>query len=267
MDKFIENLPIEISGEGENALVFAHGFGGCKEDWNPYFDFFKEKACVVTFDHLGSRKIQVPDNMIDTSFSNAEFHTRVLSSIIKKSTRGKKVCLVTHSYSGLLGVKICINEPGLIDKLVLIGASPRYLNDVDYYGGVTIDVANNIFKEISDNFLDWVGDFKNAVLMDCARNEDSFQKSIITMGPKRALSIAKAIFLSDYRSELKNLDTETMVIHSTPDPVVSDEAAKFLFSNIKNVRCETIYSGGHFPHVEHFDLVSALINDFVFVKK
>lgn len=264
MDSIVQDLPTEIYGEGNDVLVFAHGFGGSREDWKLYVDYFKSKATIVTFDHLGSSKINIPDSLIDLSFSDPDFHTKRLISVLKKIDPKKNVCLIAHSYSGLLGVTACLEMPSLIDKLVLIGCSPRYLNDGDYNGGITMEGVNLIFQNISENFIDWVDDFKNAVFEEGETNRDSFQASILSMGPKRALAIAKAIFMSDYRPLLSKLDTPTLVIHSNADPIVNNEAAQFMCSEIKNVTCQTIQSSSHFPHVRHFDLVSSYIENFTF---
>lgn len=264
IDNSSQDLPIEIYGDGDEVLVFAHGFGGSKKDWRLYVDYFKSKATVVIFDHLGSSNIKIPDNLVDASFSDPNFHTKILISTLKKIDPKKNICLVAHSFSGLLGVNACMTTPGLIDKLVLIGCSPRYLNEEGYNGGITIESANHIFKNISDNFIKWVSDFKDTVLEDGETNKDSFQASILSMGPKRALAIAKAIFLSDYRQLLSKLETPTLVIHSNSDPIVNNEAAQFMCSEIKNVTCKTIQSSSHFPHVKNFDLVSSYIDHFTF---
>ncbi len=262
LDTIVENLRIEVAGEGDIVLVFAHGFGGRKEDWDRYVAYFKTKATVVSFDHLGSIQVDIPEEFIDLRFSDSNFHTELLISIIKKYCTGKKVCLVAHSYSGLLGVNACLKEPGLIDELVLIGSSPRYINDRDYFGGIGADGVDQIFQQIAENFMEWVGDFKGAMLQDDDQNGNDFTTSILRMGPKRALAIAKAIFLSDYREQLKHLEIPTLVIHSSPDPIVSDEAAQFLCSNIRDVRCEVIKAGGHFPHLHRYNQVISLIEDF-----
>lgn len=262
IEKLIEHLSVEVQGDGDLTIVFAHGFGGCKEDWNRYVDYFSKKATTVCFDHLGSIHIDIPEEYVDERFSDTAFHTELLISLVKKCAAGKKVCLVAHSYSGILGVIACLKEPGLIDKLVLIGASPRYLNDDHYYGGISPEAVDEIFQEIADGFMEWVGNFKGAMLQGGDKNGDSFSSSILRMGPKRALAIAKAIFLSDCRSELKKLDIPTLVIHSSPDPVVSDEAANFLCANLIDARCEIIKAGGHFPHLTRYEEVVSMIEDF-----
>lgn len=267
LDRIIANLSIEIKGQGDTALVFAHGFGGSKEDWERYVDYFSKKATTISFDHLGSIYVDIPEELIDTRFSDSTFHTELLLTIIKKYTGGKRVCLVAHSYSGLLGVNACLKEPSLIDRLVLIGSSPRYLNDENYFGGTSPEGVDEIFRQIADNFMEWIGNFKGAMLQEGDENGDSFSASILRMGPKRALAIARAIFLSDYRGQLKELNVPTLVIHSSPDPVVSDEAALFLCENILNSRCETIEAGGHFPHLTRYDEVVSLIDDFTMQTK
>ena len=42
---------------------------------------------------------------------------------------------VGHSVSSMIGVLAAIEEPQRFARLILIGPSPRYINEADYVGG------------------------------------------------------------------------------------------------------------------------------------
>jgi sigma-B regulation protein RsbQ len=47
----------------------------------------------------------------------------------------EQVTFVGHSVSAMMGVLAAAREPELFSKLILIGPSPRYIDDAGYRGG------------------------------------------------------------------------------------------------------------------------------------
>ncbi|HEY3646433.1 MAG TPA: alpha/beta hydrolase, partial [Streptosporangiaceae bacterium] len=47
----------------------------------------------------------------------------------------RQVVFVGHSVSAMIGVVAAVREPGQFSKLVLVGPSPRYIDDAGYRGG------------------------------------------------------------------------------------------------------------------------------------
>jgi sigma-B regulation protein RsbQ len=49
----------------------------------------------------------------------------------------RRPIFVGHSVSAMIGVLAALKEPDRFDRLVLVGPSPRYINDGEYVGGFT----------------------------------------------------------------------------------------------------------------------------------
>ena len=65
------------------------------------------------------------------------------------------VIFVGHSVSAMIGVLAAIREPERFDRLVLIGPSPRYINDGDYVGGFKQEDIEGLLDFLDSNHLGW----------------------------------------------------------------------------------------------------------------
>ncbi|KAL6224898.1 hypothetical protein ACLB2K_003753 [Fragaria x ananassa] len=59
----------------------------------------------------------------------------------------------------MIGAIAAVMRPDLFTKLVMIAASPRYLNDSDYYGGFEQEDLEQLFEAIRSNYKAWCSGF------------------------------------------------------------------------------------------------------------
>ena len=55
----------------------------------------------------------------------------------------------------MIGILAAIKEPERFDRLVLIGPSPRYINDGDYVGGFKREDIEGLLDFLDSNHLGW----------------------------------------------------------------------------------------------------------------
>lgn len=55
----------------------------------------------------------------------------------------------------MIGVLAAAAAPELFTKLVLVGPSPRYINDDDCVGGFSADDINDLLESMESNYLGW----------------------------------------------------------------------------------------------------------------
>jgi sigma-B regulation protein RsbQ len=51
----------------------------------------------------------------------------------------------------MIGVLAAIERPKLFSRLVLVGPSPRYVDDEDYRGGFTADDIDGLLESLDSN--------------------------------------------------------------------------------------------------------------------
>ena len=63
--------------------------------------------------------------------------------------------VVGHSVSGIVAVLAAKREPHRFEQLILIGPSPRYINDSDYVGGFDRADIDGLLETMEKNYIGW----------------------------------------------------------------------------------------------------------------
>src|ERR1044072_3500102 len=114
-------------------MVFAHGFGCDQNMWRFVAPAFESNFKVILFDHVGAGGSGL-SGYDRTKYSTLDGYADDVVEI--GSELGlKDAVFVGHSVSSMIGILAALKEPGLLGHLVLVGPSPRYIDDGDYVGG------------------------------------------------------------------------------------------------------------------------------------
>jgi len=161
------------------------------------------------------------------------------------------VVFVGHSVSAMIGVLAAIQKPKFFSKMILIGASPHYLNEDDYHGGFSKEDVDSIYRAALGEFSEWASGFAAQAMGNPERPElaKQFALSIQSLDINHALSALCAIFQSDHRHDIQKLDKPTLLIQTKFDSVVPLEVAEYLHRHIANSQLVLIDATGHLPHV------------------
>src|SRR3954452_1302173 len=114
-------------------LLFAHGFGCDQNMWRYVVPRFLDDYRVVLFDHLGAGASDVTaydPHRYSTLDGYADDVLRICRELDLRD-----VVFVGHSVSSMIGVLAAARSPQTFARLVLVGPSPRYIDDGDYVGG------------------------------------------------------------------------------------------------------------------------------------
>ncbi len=125
---------VTVSGRADGQpMVFAHGFGCDQNMWRHVAPHFEADFRVVLFDHVGAGGSDLSAYDPERYGSLSGYATDVLE--ICRELDLHDVIFVGHSVSAMIGVLAAVEEPARFAKLVLVGPSPRYIDDEGYVGG------------------------------------------------------------------------------------------------------------------------------------
>jgi sigma-B regulation protein RsbQ len=256
---------VQVSGSGPDTYVLAHGFGGDQTQWTAVAAHLSRRARVVTFDLAGS-------GSCDPAAFSATRHTSLLGfaddlARICADLELRGATFVGHSMSGMSGMLAAAADPGLFARLVVIGASARYINEpaTGYIGGLTEDQLESMLDDVRTDFTLWTAGFAPHVM----RNEDrpeyatEFTRSLRRYPPEIALAVLRTAFTSDFRSVVPRVTPPTLVLQARQDPAVPDAAARWLADALPQGRLLQLVAQGHFPHVVDPAAVCEAIDEFV----
>ncbi len=133
------------------AMVFAHGFGCDQSMWRFVAPAFESTHRVVRFDHVGAGGSDL--HAYDPQrYASLEGYADDVVEILDALALGP-VVFVGHSVSAMIGVLAAARRPELFDRLVLVGPSPRYVDDGDYRGGFSAAEIDELLATMDDNYL------------------------------------------------------------------------------------------------------------------
>jgi len=114
-------------------MLFAHGFGCDQSMWRFVAPAFEKDYRVILFDYVGSGKSDWSAYEPER-YATLDGYARDLLEICRELDL-HEVIFVGHSVSSMVGILAANAEPDRFANLILIGPSPRYINDADYVGG------------------------------------------------------------------------------------------------------------------------------------
>lgn len=259
----VRKFNVTVVGQGEPTLVLAHGFGSDQTVWRHQVAALSSRHRIVLFDHLGCGKADVRDydpRRYNTLERYAEDVLSICEALGLSST-----LYVGHSVSAMIGMLASFVKPSNFAGLVFIGASPRYLNDGDYFGGFTQADLNGLYAVMADDYLGWANGFGPLMMSNSERPElgREFARTLGAMRPDIAQSTARVIFESDFRGQLSRIQLPVLVLQSTNDRVVPPYVGHYLAAQIADSRLKILNAEGHVPQLSAPAEVTSAIRDFV----
>ncbi|CAN0863838.1 Probable esterase D14L [Linum grandiflorum] len=247
---------VKLLGAGDQVIVLAHGFGTDQSVWKHLVPHLLDDFKVIVYDNMGSGSTN-PDFFDFDRYSGLEGYAYDLLAILD-DLRVNSCIYVGHSVSCMIGALASVNRPDLFLKLVLLSGSPRYLNDVDYFGGFEQEELNQLFGAMGTNYKSWCDGFAPMMVggdMESAAVQE-FSRTLFNMRPDVALSVARVIFQSDMRSILPAVKVPCHVLQSTKDMAVPVNVSEYLHRCVGGVSIvEVMPSEGHLPQLSSPDIV------------
>lgn len=257
------NLKVEGNLAAKQTLVFAHGFGTDQTSWRFVKETFSADYRLVLYDNVGGGKSD-PNAFSPIRYQELNAYASDLLEIVNVLELNGAV-LIAHSVSSMIGVLAAIRNSSAFSKLILVGASPRYLDDQDYIGGFSNEDLDVLFKSMTANYYAWASGFSSMAMRNYEKPElgQEFASTLSALQPNIALSVAKVIFQSDCRSALPKLKNNVLIIQMKNDVAVPEAVGRYLQAHIEHSRLLEIDVEGHFPQLSAPDLLSVAIESFL----
>jgi sigma-B regulation protein RsbQ len=257
------NVSVIGNQNAEKIIVFVHGFGTDKSAWDNITPAFIDNCRLVLLDNAGAGNSD-PGAFVQHRYLNLHPYANDLLDICRELSL-KDAILVGHSVGAMISALALIQEPDYFSKLILISASPRYLDTDGYRGGMTSTDLREIYKGIVESFDEWVDTFAPIAMANPDKPQiiDSFAETIKSIPPKQVLTVLCSILQSDHRSEIAKIEKPTLILQPKEDQFVPFEVALFLKEHIKNSQLVLVNATGHLPHISAPNEVIKAIREFI----
>lgn len=235
--------------QAPGTLVFIHGFGTDQTAWHPVSQAFAADFRIVLLDLVGAGKSD-PEAFRQHRYLNLDQYATDLLEVCDALQLSKAI-LVGHSSGAMVAALAAVRAPGRFARLVMIGASPRYVDEEGYRGGFNMEQIDALYKRILQPEPGWADGFAPAMMGNADRPElgARFAKDLNAIPRDRVLTVVCSILQSDHREQVRRLALPTLLVHTTRDQAVPMEVAHYLHGVIQGSELVVIDGDGHLPHI------------------
>ena len=236
------------SGSGKEIAILSHGFGTDQTAWTALRPWFDERFDVISFDLAGCGPRGADTYDFERHGSIFGYADDLLDIIVDLGIQN--CTYISHSMSGMIGAAASVARPEVFQRMVMIGASPRYLDDEGYTGGFKPADLENLFESMSANYQSWVAGFAPMVVgVDNSEVIADFSNALFRMRPDIALNTSRTIFTSDMRGVAAQISTPVHLIQTASDIAVPIQVGEWLANAIPDASLDIIDAAGHLPHM------------------
>ncbi|MCS3496297.1 sigma-B regulation protein RsbQ [Bradyrhizobium japonicum] len=259
----IKRNNVRVRGAGRRTMIFAHGFGCDQNMWRFVAPAFEKDFMTVVFDHVGAGGSDL------SAYDSAKYSTLsgYAKDVVEIGTELglKDSVFVGHSVSSMIGVLAARQAPGMFGKLVLIGPSPRYIDDDGYVGGFSAQQIEELLRFLDSNHMGWSMQMAPMIMGNPDRPElgQELTNSFCSTDPEIAKAFARVTFTSDNREDLAEVFLPTLVLQCSEDIIAPPEVGEFVARNIPNSQMIVLDATGHCPNLSAPEEVIAAMRPFV----
>ena len=260
----LERNNVRVSGrEDGRPMILAHGFGCDQNMWRFVAPAFEADHRVILFDYVGAggSDLSAYDPLRYGDLGGYAQDVLEICDALEVSD----AVFVGHSVSSMVGVIAAGRDPRRIGSLVLVGPSPRYIDDGEYHGGFSREDIEELLGSLESNFLGWSSAMAPVIVGNADRPElgEELTASFCRTDPDIAARFARVTFMSDNRQDLAGVGVPTLVLQCSDDVIAPPEVGAYVHRQIRGSRFVKLAATGHCPNLsapqETIDAIRAFV--------
>jgi sigma-B regulation protein RsbQ len=245
-------------------MLFAHGFGCDQNMWRFVTSAFEDDYKIVLLDYVGSGKSDLAAYDSERYARLEGYAEDVLDVVHELDLRD--IIFVGHSVSSMIGVLAANKEPDRFAELILIGPSPRYINDSpSYVGGFERPDIDGLLETMDKNYIGWANYLAPAIMQNADRPElgEELTESFCSTDPVIARRFAEATFFADNRADLKHVRIPSLILQCTDDIIAPRVVGEYVHDELADSTLKIMSATGHCPHMSAPEETIALMKEYL----
>jgi pimeloyl-ACP methyl ester carboxylesterase len=243
-----------LCGNGE-PVIFLHGAGAGAVTWYPSIHTISKNFQVLALDIVGYGESDKPDAPY-----NRAYFSKWLKDFLKE-LKISKAHIVGLSQGGAIALQFAIDNPEMVDKLVLVDAAGLGAK-VSFWPLIGM-IWMNCFPSSMAN------SFNSPYLLHKPTNRDpnhiGYSIDVLkSKGGKKAFQQGRGTAVSKIPEELlKQIENETLIIWGKDDKLFSVEYGEAAAKIIPNAKLRVIQDAGHLPLMDQPEIFNKILDDFL----
>ncbi len=177
--------------------------------------------------------------------------------------------LLGWSMGGQLAIELAHRVPDKIDKLILVGTTPRFIEHNDWAFGKKAAVLDQFAVSLIANYDATIRGFLALQILNQPNQRATIaalQAAVSARGAPDDAQLTAGLALlrtNDMRNRLAGIRHQTLVIQGDRDALTSERAARWLATQIPRSQYEMIPFATHAPFLSHREIFVPLLTRFL----
>lgn len=239
------SLHVTRAGRGRD-LVLIHG-------WGMHGGVWQDVAAALAPD-LRVHVVDLP-GMGDSPPCRPGTLAQVMAQLVEALPGRAVVC--GWSLGGQLAMRLALQHPERVERLVLVGATPRFVNGDDWQHGVAAAVFREFAAQVMQDYAATMDRFLALQAFGGTASRELIRalRERFALKPAPDLETLQAALLmllnTDLRGRLADLRQPVLVLHGERDTLAPLPAAQWLAAQLPQARLEVIKGASHAPFLSH----------------
>lgn len=251
------NIYIETIGAGPN-LVFLHGWGMHSAVWHPVIKRLSK--------HFTLHLVDLPG--MGLSRPTEPYHLHSIAEKISEMLPAN-ADIVGWSLGGLVAMRIALDKPDLVRRLVLMSATPCFVNKRDWGAGIAAEIFNRFAQNVDADYHNTMTQFLTLQCMgakDARATVKLLRKKFAERPVPTSQTLHKALNIlldTDLRTEVGRLRKPTLLIHGDRDTLAPVQAAHWMMQNLPMGYLRVMAGASHAPFLSHEEQFAEALIQFL----
>lgn len=261
----LKQFNVQVLGTGQQTLVFCNGFNCSQQVWRLLTPMLVPQYRLVLFDQVGTGQA---DPALYDAQKYKTFHGYAQDIVdICQALDLRDAVLIGHSAGAMMALLAANQAPHHFAKVVLLSASPCYLNEPGYYGGFEREQIMDLLGAMSNDYQNWAYSFAHLLVGQGYESSLGYELAGYFCQADAVIAerLAYLTFLGDNRADVARLQLPTLLLQCQSDVAVPPEVADYLLATIPQATLVTLEATGHCPHLSAPLQVLAALKQFLAV--
>ena len=248
-ESILKRFDVNVSGNGNQPMLFAHGLGCDQEMWRFITPAFEKNYKIVLFDYIGCGKSDSSHYDKENYSSLQGYANDILA--IAEALALTDIIFVGHAVSTMTGLLAAISSPKVFSQFIMVSPSPCFINDKNYIGGFERNEIEGLVDAMGKNFYNWAGSFAELSMQNSDRPglKKELEDRMCKNDPAMIKNFVKVVFFADHRNDLPKLKIPSLIMQSSEDILAPVQVGEYMQKNIPQSTLRVMKATGHCPHL------------------
>jgi aminoacrylate hydrolase len=223
------------------TVLLSSGLGGAAHYWSPQIPALAKDFRVIAYDQMGTGR---SGGELSPDYAISDMAVEAADLLDELGV--KKAHFIGHALGGLIGLRLAVDRPALVDRLVLVNAwaktHPHTLRCFAARKNLLLNTGVPAYVQAQPLFLypaAWLADRQDWLAEQDAAGIAHFPPS------ETVLRRIQAVEAFDLTAEIPTITASTLVIATRDDVLVPCTCSIALADQLPQVRLELLDRGGH----------------------